>query len=150
MKKIKGLFYDKRGILPKTLLGLLIGVMCVLILFGLAGKMLYTGYQEKQAKASLDKIIEKINYLQENPEEKNVSILVLSPSEWNILKGKRLDELCICFEDSFGSCNPDLCERFGVSLNFKKREKIEINQPIEVLIYINKQTGFFDVYLRKN
>lgn len=149
MKKNKSMFYDKRGILTKTLLQILIGVICVLVLFGLAGKMLSLNYKEKQAKSSLDKIVEKANYLEEHSGQKNVSILILNPNEWNIIKGERIDELCICSEDSFELCSEDLCESLGVSLDFKNRDKIEIDQPIELFIEINEQTGFFEVYLRK-
>lgn len=148
---------NKKAILMKEFLGILIAVICLVLLVMFAGK-LYGIFIKKtpadQAKETLNQIVAKIDSLDEG---ENSSYMVVSPINWVLMSNG--EKLCICsFEDkdfdffkssrnvAFWTCAEEgFCENIKNNINPEVRCSYDLFQSclefknLPLQIYIEKK-----------
>lgn len=108
--------------LPTKTLDLVLAVIVIGLIFLIVWKFLGTFLQEneeRQAKALLEEIKKTIEYLENNPEIEDDSVILVNPDEWYIVAEESQGIVCVCPENNFNSCNQrDLCYLTGYELDF--------------------------------
>ncbi|MBS3075422.1 hypothetical protein J4429_03090 [Candidatus Pacearchaeota archaeon] len=131
---IKKIIIDKKGIILKEVITLIISVLCLIILFYL-GSQLYGMLIKKsaleQAKANLEQISNTINNLKDGS---SGTFLLTSPKNWFLIlynKGTGLfscsGNSCICFcpAETLESCEKEgVCKDFGLNIDSRPPLKI--------------------------
>lgn len=120
--------------LPESVLKTVIAVIVLGLLFLGAIKAYSTflgDYKERQAKDLLNEIKRSIEYLEENPDEENVSVLLSRPHEWYVVFNKQEDLICVCPDSDFDKCNlRELCYFSGYKLRDSDTGSVKI-EPVE-------------------
>jgi len=165
MRKMK-LNKKGQGLLPETVLKLLIAVICLGFLIYLIAAIYFTltsAPKIKEAEASTNLILEEINKVNTEGEFNDSGLLIPNPSSWFIFSfvegelkpNSCIDENCICIcEEAF----PNLfdwqvkrCDEKGSCVgisNIKKFERIKIENN-GVWILINKLNEQVEVKEKK-
>lgn len=138
---------NKRGFsfLSETVLKLIIASICLVILFGLLGKLYFSNVENKefnQAKETMRKLKQEINSIKPNQVRE---FNIYSPmnnwddqiNKWTFLSfdsslPKECRKKCICICKGNGV---DDCNKLGICIetDFSLKDKIELNNPPVIL-----------------
>ena len=129
----------------ENFLKLIIAVICLGILFMLAGE-LYSGFNKStkltQATESLEEIIGKIEVLQSNNEIDDFAVLKF-PRNWYILVSDNKKELCICEKLALeGEKQEEVCMSAGVCRNINY--DIQINEVEDYSLSLFSSKKFWE------
>lgn len=84
-------------------------------------------YKERQAENLLKDIERNIKYLEENPDEDQISVLLSNPHDWHVVFNKQENLICVCPDSDFNKCNlRELCYFSGYKIRNLNQDSIKI------------------------
>jgi len=131
MKNKKGFLLAEFSL--KTIIAVLSIALLIYLLVAIYS--IFSGDKEQdEAEASLERVIQNIAAIKNDPQNTELSIIITQPKSWvfvyylngvpNDCVGTKC--LCICEKDSLDSCNQGVCKITGDDINLQTGIKIDV------------------------